>query len=68
MNNPTRNHLKEAYKNPNLYYVLITCTKPSDSGEMQVEMSYNGEADLVSYLLENAISQIEHAELEYEAQ
>ncbi len=35
-------------------YVLITCGHPSDEGNMQIEMSYEGDATLASYLLESA--------------
>jgi hypothetical protein len=35
-------------------YVLITCGKPSADGKMNVEMTYEGDPILASYLLENA--------------
>lgn len=35
-------------------YVLITCGKPSPDGKMSVEMTYEGDPVLASYLLENA--------------
>ena len=35
-------------------YVLITCGQPDAQGEMQVEMTYDGDKDLASYLLANA--------------
>lgn len=35
-------------------YVLITCGKPSSDGKMSVEMTYEGDPVLASYLLENA--------------
>lgn len=35
-------------------YVLITCGQPSEEGEMQVEMTYQGDEALVSYLLQGA--------------
>ena len=37
-------------------YVLITCGKPDAKGEMQVEMTYEGDKVLASYLLESAQS------------
>lgn len=40
-------------------YVLVTCDSPSPSGEMRVEMSYQGDALLAAYLLEGASSVIE---------
>jgi hypothetical protein len=55
-------HLKEALdKNPSCY-VLITCGQPSEDGQMQVEMTYQGDAALAAYLLQGAQSFIDHEE------
>lgn len=35
-------------------YILITCDHPSLDGEMQVEMTYRGDTDLASYLIDGA--------------
>ncbi|NGX61466.1 MAG: hypothetical protein K940chlam9_00952 [Chlamydiae bacterium] len=35
-------------------YIVISCGKPAADGKMQVEMSYEGDPTLASYLLENA--------------
>ncbi len=35
-------------------YVLITCGEAGSDGSMQVEMSYEGDEVLASYLVENA--------------
>ena len=35
-------------------YVLITCSDPSKNGNMEVEMSYEGDEMLAAFLLENA--------------
>jgi hypothetical protein len=43
-------------------YVLITCGKPSADGKMSVEMTYEGDPILASYLLENAQGFIDHDE------
>jgi hypothetical protein len=54
MNKRSRKHLQEALdKNPSCY-VLITCGQPSEDGQMQVEMTYQGDATLASYLLQGA--------------
>lgn len=45
-------------------YVLITCDAPSDDGKMKVEMSYEGDAALASYLLQGAQSIIDEQDLE----
>lgn len=36
------------------YYVLITCSKPNEAGDMNVEMRYQGDNETIAYLLENA--------------
>ena len=49
--------LKEIQKSlseNNACYVLITCGAPSDDGKMDVEMSYDGDEVLASYLVDNA--------------
>ena len=38
----------------NASYVLITCAEANDDGRMEVEMTYEGDSDLVSYLLDSA--------------
>ncbi|MDE3055346.1 MAG: hypothetical protein KGI80_01430 [Verrucomicrobiota bacterium] len=35
-------------------FALVACTKPSSSGEMQVELHYEGDEDLVGLILEQA--------------
>ena len=35
-------------------YILITCDSPVKDGRMQVEMSYEGDPVLASYLLQGA--------------
>ncbi|MBA3237203.1 MAG: hypothetical protein H0T62_02490 [Parachlamydiaceae bacterium] len=35
-------------------YVLVTCDGPQENGQMQVEMSYQGDPVLASYLLHGA--------------
>jgi hypothetical protein len=46
--------LKKALAKKNACYILITCAKPSADGNMQVEMSYEGDACLAAYLLDSA--------------
>lgn len=40
-------------------YVLITCETPSSGGDMQVEMSYEGDPALASFLLQGAQNHID---------
>lgn len=35
-------------------YVLIACGKANESGDMEVEMMYEGDRSLASYLIESA--------------
>lgn len=37
-------------------YVLVTCNEPSDDGDIQVEMTYHGDASLAALLLHGAQS------------
>jgi hypothetical protein len=63
-----REHLRKALHKNISCYVLITCEGPSEKGEMPVEMTYQGEETLISYLLQGAqlhIDQDEEDEIEY---
>lgn len=44
----------------NACYILITCGQASANGEMQVEMTYEGDKVLASYLLESALGLMEN--------
>lgn len=46
--------VKEYLAENNLCYVLLTCSRPSKEGDMEVEMFYEGEDHLASYLVESA--------------
>lgn len=54
--------LKEALSKKRACYVLITCNEPSHNGEMEVEMSYEGDIALASYLLDAAKNIIDETE------
>jgi len=43
-------------------YVLITCEEPSEDGNMHVQMSYEGDLTLASYLIQGAQSFIDEQE------
>ena len=45
-------------------YVLITCAKPNAKGEMQVEMTYEGDEALASYLVKSAGNMFAHESME----
>ncbi len=51
-----RKAIQRALEKEHACYVLITCSNPSEKGEMQVELSYEGDEGLASYLLESAQS------------
>lgn len=46
--------IKQSLSKPHACYVLITCDEPTDDGCMQVEMTYEGDANVAAYLLEGA--------------
>ena len=46
--------IQKSLSENNACYVLITCTAPSDDGKMNVEMFYDGDEVLASYLVDNA--------------
>jgi hypothetical protein len=41
-------------------YVLVTCSEPSQKGEMQAEMFHEGDECLISYLVDNARHILDH--------
>lgn len=47
-------HLQETLQKQPSCYVLITCGEPTEDGQMQVEMTYQGSPDLAAYLLHGA--------------
>lgn len=54
MKGNVQKRLKNTLSKKHLCYVLITCDPPTDNGEMQVEMTYEGDASLAAYLLKGA--------------
>ncbi len=46
--------LQKVSTEKHLCYVLIACGHPSENGEIEVEMTYEGDKTLASYLLESA--------------
>jgi hypothetical protein len=51
--------LKQALFDEEQSFVLITCTKPSEKGEISVEMDCNGDPVLIEYLMKNAQTYLE---------
>ncbi len=45
---------KEEKSDKEICYVLIKCKAPNEKGDMQVEMTYEGDPILASYLIETA--------------
>ena len=52
---------EKTYSKTHMGYVLITCGKPTESGEMQVEMTYGGSSSLAHMLIDGAHSILEEA-------
>ena len=46
--------LKDELSKKHACYVLITCDELTEDGQMQVEMSYQGDATLAAYILQGA--------------
>jgi hypothetical protein len=46
--------IRKSLSENNACYVLITCTAPTDDGKMDVQMFYEGDEVLASYLVDNA--------------
>ena len=66
MNCNDRKRIRAKLAQENVCYVLITCTEPSEDGNMEVEMTYEGDAALACYLLQGAQNFIEEQEEEEE--
>lgn len=54
--------LKKTLAKNTACYILITCDEPTEDGEMQVQMTYEGDATVASYLLQGAQSFIDEQE------
>ncbi len=50
--------VKQLVAKNNLSYILITCSQPSEQGKMDVEMSCEGDDDLIGLLMQNAMSRL----------
>ncbi len=63
---PTVKHhserIKQTLAKNHACYVLITCDEASEDGLLQVQMSYEGDATVASYLLQDAQSFIDEQE------
>ena len=49
-----RDLVKKAVGKKTACYVLVSCEEPSSSGEMKVELTYEGDETLACFLMENA--------------
>ena len=59
MDSELHDRLKKLMESSESCYIFISCGEPTDDGNMRVEMSYDGDPVLVSYLLENAQNTID---------
>lgn len=46
--------IKKTLRDKHACYVLITCSAPTSEGKMDVEMNYEGDEMLASFLVDNA--------------
>lgn len=58
----TRQRIQKSLAKNHACYVLITCDAPSADGKMHVEMTYEGDAAVASYLLQGAQTFIDEQE------
>jgi len=56
--------IKRTTKGKTICYVLLTCSEPSENGNMDVEMKYEGEKWLAAYLIHTAQGVLEGDEKE----
>ncbi len=45
--------LKKRNNGKTICYVLLTCGEPNEEGVMEIEMTYEGDKEIVSYLIKN---------------
>ena len=57
-----RSIIKRKRQGKTICYVLLTCSEPSEEGTMEVEMKYEGERWLASYLIKSAQGVLEEEE------
>ncbi len=50
----TLERIQEVLSKQHACYVLITCTEPNQKGEMGVQLFYEGDESLASYLIDQA--------------
>jgi hypothetical protein len=51
--------IKRAFLRKKICYVLISCEEPNSKGEMEVEMTFDGDLYLAGYLTESAKQMLE---------
>ncbi len=59
MNEEMAARLKDLLGKNKACYVVITCDEPTEGGSMQVEMTYEGDPTLATYLLDTARDHID---------
>jgi hypothetical protein len=57
-----RKRIKDTLAKNHACYVLLTCDEPTSDGNMQVEMTYEGDATLAAFLLQGAQNIIDEPE------
>lgn len=62
MENEVHKKVKKLLAKDYAGFVLITCKNPKNNGQMQVEMSYEGDPVLAAYLLEGAQGYLDEEE------
>jgi hypothetical protein len=52
--NVSMTEIKNSLNEKNACYVLLTCSHPTKDGNMMVEVAYEGDECIASYLVDNA--------------
>lgn len=63
MTHDSNSKIKEELAKNHSCYVLITCNEPNAEGEIQVDMTYEGDPALASYLIQGAQKVIDEQEM-----
>lgn len=63
MKNNVHEEVRKKLSDQTACYVLITCGEPSESGEMNVELSYDGDPVLAEYLIQGAQNYFDSSEV-----
>jgi hypothetical protein len=62
MRRDVEKRIKDTLAKNHACYILITCDEPTEDGQMQINLTYEGPATIASYMLQDAQSYINEQE------